>query len=66
MLQTKADELLAAAGYALYEEDARVRADLRSVTAAALGEAGYADAVASGRALTADAAATLAEQVLAR
>jgi len=66
MLQTKADELLAAAGYALYEEDDRVRADLRSVAAAALGEAGYADAVSSGRALSADAAASLAEQVLAR
>ena len=66
MLQTKADELLAAAGYALYEEDDRVRADLRSVAAAALGQAGYADAVSSGRALSADAAASLAEQVLAR
>jgi predicted ATPase/class 3 adenylate cyclase len=65
VLQTKADELLAAADYALYDEDRRVRAALLGETAAQLGPAAYAAAVAAGRDLDADAAADLAEEVLA-
>ncbi len=65
VLQTKADELLAAADYALYDEDARTRAALLADAAARLGDEGYAAAVAAGRDLAMDAAADLADRVLA-
>jgi predicted ATPase/class 3 adenylate cyclase len=63
MLQTQADALLAAADYALYDEDERVRASLMADAARALGEQAYATAVAAGRGLGPDAAADLAEGI---
>ena len=64
VLQTKADELLAAADYALYDEDARLRSALLAGAARLLGHDAHAAAVAAGRAMTANAAADLAEDVL--
>jgi len=65
MLQTKADELLAAAHYALYDEDEQVRSTLMVDAARVLGADAHAEAVAAGHALTADAASDLAADVLA-
>ncbi len=64
VLQTNADALLAEADYALYDEDARIRSALLSEASSRLGADAYASAAAAGAALTADAAADLAERVL--
>ena len=62
-LQTKADEMLAAADYVLYEDDERVRAELLDDAAARLTPAQRAAAVASGHDLGVDAAADLADAI---
>ncbi len=64
-LQAAADELLAAASYALYEEDRRLRAALLEDVRTAVGELALAAATDDGRAIGADAAADLAWEVLA-
>lgn len=64
ILQTKADALLEAANYALYEEDDRLRVLLLANAAARLGPAAHADALRAAAALTDDQAADRAEQVL--
>jgi hypothetical protein len=64
VLQAKADGLLEARDYALYDEDEQVRSVLMTDAAQLLGADAYAAAVAEGRALTADAAADLAEGIL--
>ena len=65
MLEAKADELLAQTHYALYEEDEAIRARLLAGAAQCLGKDDFAAAQADGTALTVDAAADLAETVLA-
>jgi hypothetical protein len=65
VLQTKADDLLAAADYALYDEDARVRDLLLGEAAARLGAAGYGAAVTAARATSAQCVADLAAEILA-
>jgi predicted ATPase/class 3 adenylate cyclase len=64
VLQSAADEVLAGASYALYDEDAAVRAALIDAARSELGEAGFDRAVATGRGLDTDAAADLAASVL--
>jgi predicted ATPase/class 3 adenylate cyclase len=66
LLQTRADELLDAAGYVLYEDDRATRAALLADARGHLGDAAFTAAVADGRALGADAAADLAERILTR
>ena len=65
VLQTKADELLAAADFALYDEDQRVRSALLEDAARQLGQDSNAAAIAAGHTLTVDEAVDLAERVLA-
>ena len=65
VLETKADELLAETDYALYEEDQAIRSRLLTAAALRLGEEAFAAAQAEGAALSTDAAADLAERVLA-
>jgi precorrin-4 methylase len=64
VLQTKADDLLAAADYVLFEGDLAPREALLADAAARLGETGHRDAVDEGQTLDADAAADLAAEVL--
>jgi predicted ATPase/class 3 adenylate cyclase len=64
VLQSGADEVLAGASYALYDEDADVRAALMSAARSDLGETEFDRAVAEGRGLDNDAAADLAASVL--
>jgi hypothetical protein len=63
-LQSSADEVLAGASYALYDEDAEVRAAVMDAARAQLGETEFDRAVAKGRGLHNDAAADLAATVL--
>jgi predicted ATPase/class 3 adenylate cyclase len=63
VLQTKADELLAAADYALYEDDRRVRLALLEEAAERVGPEDFEAAVDAGRALVVDEAVDLAERV---
>ena len=65
VLQARADELLAETDYALYEEDELIRSRLLTGAALRLGEEGFAAAQAEGAALSVNAAADLAERVLA-
>jgi hypothetical protein len=64
VLQSAADAVLAGASYALYDEDADVRAALMDAARAQLGKTEFERAVADGRGLDTDAAADLAEAVL--
>lgn len=64
VLQTKADALLDDADYVLYDEDERIRSQLLSDALARLGSNAYAAATEAGAALSADAAADLAEDLL--
>jgi hypothetical protein len=66
VLQAAADEALGRASYALYDEDAEVRAALMAAARGQLGDAGFDRAVAEGRGLDHDAAADLAAGVLAQ
>jgi predicted ATPase/class 3 adenylate cyclase len=66
VLQAAADEALGDASYALYDEDAEVRAALMAAARAQLGDEGFDRAVAEGRGLDHDAAADLAAGVLAQ
>ncbi|MGZ4279294.1 MAG: hypothetical protein ACXVVU_21810, partial [Solirubrobacteraceae bacterium] len=66
VLQTAADAVLADASYALYDEDAELRAALMAPAREALGAEDFDRAVAEGRGLDRDAAADLAAGVLAR
>ncbi len=66
LMQTKADEMLAEADYALYDEDQRVRSELLAATAAQLGAQGHEAAVAAGRAISLAEALDLAERTLTR
>ena len=65
VLQTKADAMLADADFALYEEDERIRSGLLSDASSGLATDDFESAVAAGTSITADAAANLAEGVLA-
>ncbi len=65
VLQTRADQLLADAGYALYSEDARIRREMLAHAAAELGPEDYTEAEEAGERIDAEAAADLAETVLA-
>jgi predicted ATPase/class 3 adenylate cyclase len=65
VLEAKADQLLAEADYALYEEDEEIRSRLLTAAALRLGEEDFATAQGKGVALSTDAAADLAERVLA-
>ena len=65
VLEAKADEILAEADYALYEEDQAIRSELLADAASRLGAEDFAAAQAEGAALTVDEAADLAERVLA-
>ena len=64
VLEAKADEILAEADYALYEEDQAIRAELLADAGSHVGPEDFAAAQAEGAALTVDAAADLAERVL--
>jgi predicted ATPase/class 3 adenylate cyclase len=64
VLQSSADEVLTGASYALYDEDAEIRAALMEAARAQLGETEFNRAVAKGRGLDTDAAADLAATVL--
>jgi hypothetical protein len=64
VLQSAADEVLAGASYALYDEDADVRAALMSAARSDLGATEFDQAVAEGRGLDNDDAADLAASVL--
>ena len=64
VLQSAADEVLAGAAYALYDEDAEVRAALMDMARAQLGETEFDRAVTKGRGLDNDDAADLAAAVL--
>jgi predicted ATPase/class 3 adenylate cyclase len=65
VLEAKADELLAEANYALYDEDEAIRSQLLADAESRLGGRDFAAARAEGAALALDAAADLAEGVLA-
>jgi hypothetical protein len=65
VLEAKADEILDEADYALYEEDQAIRSELLTDAASRVGAEDFAAAQAEGAALTVDAAADLAERVLA-
>jgi non-specific serine/threonine protein kinase len=64
VLQAAADEVLAGASYALYDEDAEVRGALMGAACGELGQEQFDQAVAQGCALDADDAADLAAGVL--
>jgi hypothetical protein len=64
VLESKADELLEEADYALYDEDEAIRSRLLADAATNLGHEEFAAAQAEGAALSVDAAADLAERVL--
>jgi predicted ATPase/class 3 adenylate cyclase len=64
VLQAAADEVLAGASYALYDEDAEVRAALMTAAHHDLGGREFDQAVAEGRGLDNDDAADLAASVL--
>ena len=64
VLQAKADQLLAEADYALYDEDEAIRSRFLADAAAHLGDEEFTGAQAEGATLTADSAADLAERVL--
>jgi predicted ATPase/class 3 adenylate cyclase len=66
VLQAAADAALADASYALYDEDAEVRAALMASAREQLGDDEFDRAVAEGRGLDHDAAADLAAGVLAQ
>jgi predicted ATPase/class 3 adenylate cyclase len=65
VLQAKADQLLAEADYALYDEDEAIRSRFLAEAASLVGDEELAAARAEGDALVVDAAADLAESVLA-
>ena len=65
VLEAKADQMLAEADYALYEEDEEIRSRLLAAAALRLGEEDFAAAQGEGSALSLNAAADLAERVLA-
>ena len=65
VLQAKADQLLADADYALYDEDEAIRSELLADAEPRLGGEDFAAACGEGAALTTDAGADLAERVLA-
>ena len=65
VLEAKADELLAESDYALYDEDETIRSRLLADAESSLGGADFAAARAEGAALDVDAAADLAEGLLA-
>lgn len=64
VLQSKADDLLAATDYALYDEDELIRSRLLAGAAERLGDEDFATARAEGAGLRIDSAADLAESVL--
>jgi tetratricopeptide (TPR) repeat protein len=64
VLQAAADEMLAGASYALYDEDLEVREALMSAARESLGQTDHDRAVAEGRGLDHDEAADLAAAVL--
>jgi hypothetical protein len=65
VLEAKADELLAEADYALYDEDEAIRSQLLADAESRVGGEDFAAARAEGAELDVDAAADLAEGVLA-
>ncbi len=65
VLEAKADQLLAEADYALYDEDEAIRSRFLADAASRLGDEEFAASRAEGNALAVDAAADLAERVLA-
>jgi predicted ATPase/class 3 adenylate cyclase len=65
VLEAKADELLAEAHYALYDEDEAIRSQLLADAQSSLGGGDFAAARAEGTGLDVDAAAEVAERVLA-
>jgi hypothetical protein len=64
ILQSAADATLERASFALYDEDAGVRAALMSAARVDLGETEFQAAVAEGRGLDNDSAVDLAAGVL--
>ena len=64
VLQAAADQVLEGASYALYDEDAEVRASLMTAARGVLGAAGFDAAVVRGRGLDEEEAADLAAAVL--